>query len=569
MIIKDVKKEFFSVLRGRILIMCALDVDAICSCKILQYLLETFNLQYTVAPVTFLDDLCRSFEEYRNSSDTVIFINFGNSINIPKVLKPPESLNFYVIDSHRPINVHNFYKNSQVKILINKNEKELNIPQKNKIFLDKDHSNQDDDDDEENLALLTVDASELTNEQLEKRRELREWLIQKQRVMFDYEEFHYFSRPVSLIMYELACQIGKYNNYLLWLGIVGLTYLFKANKITQEAFDEEVERVLRYIARNQVSTNHARGNGWTIRLQDDIALDLYRTRKVYDSLWHTPLTVCRFQLWNDKGLGNLLEFLVECGLPLVQCQTSFETMELQFKSNMFEYFQNACLGDRQFKYNLQELITKEFVMKCDIKVKFSATDVAFGVRALLDIHDRRSTRNERFVRAMQSISDEDLLFRLLKEGIELAHLQSKSKFEQVKFVINNQKVVDDGVFLHLDLQDLSNITQDFARGDSLVSFARFLLEAYVSSKTTRVARRLVRLPLILLCPDFSDQSQTLIVGVPPVAQESKKNFFGKAFEQASANIECEIMADLSETNLIRIHTDYKDALLEQMRHLLE
>lgn len=565
MIIKDIRKEFFESLKGRILIMCALDVDAICACKILQFLLESYNLQYSVAPVASGDNLWKSFEEYRNSVDSIITINFGNLINIPQLLKPAENLNFYVIDSHRPINVYNFYKHSQVKIFINKNEQDLNIPPKSKIFLKNDTGMEEND--EENLALLTADARELSNEQLEKRRELREWLVQKQKLMFDYEEFQFYNRSVSLIMYDLAYYLSKNNNYLLWLGIVGLTYQLKSEKINQEFFEHEAERIIRHISRNQVSSNHARGNAWKIRWQKDLQLELYRKWTIYDSLWHSQLTVCKFQLWNDKGQRNLWEFLVECGLKLEQCKQPYVAMELDYRQGLLGDVQRVCLGDSQYKYNLQDLISRAFVMKCGFKNTFSANDIVLAVRALLESHDPDATITEKFVRAIQSLSYDE--FSLLEQGFEAAQLQLRSMFEQIKTLITTLKIVDSGSFLHVDLQEHANISRNFARGDSLMTFARFLLDAYVSSKTTRLARRAIRLPLILFSPDYSNEEQILIVGIPPIAQESKKNFFGKAFEQAASNIECDIKADLSETNLVRASVNYKNQLLDQLKLLLE
>lgn len=568
-IIRDIRREFFDVLKGRILIMCALDVDAICSCKIIQFLLESFNLQYSVVPVASLDSLCRSFEEYRNSIDTIIAINFGNLINLPKLLKPAENLVFYVFDSHRPINIYNYYKNAQVKIYINKHEEELNVPPMSKIFLKTDDQLEDEEADEAaELELLTADARDLTNEQLERRRELREWILKKQKLLFDYEEFHFYNRSVAVIMYDLAGDLSKNNNYLLWLAIVGLTYQLKSDKIGPRLFEREAERIIRHIARNQVSNNHARGNRWQIRWQKDLQMELYRRWNIYESLSHTPLSVCKFKLWNDHGMKDLREFLVSCGLKLTETKQQYVAMSLDFRKELTSCVEAVCLGELQFKYNLQDLVMRAFVVHTGFKNHFCANDFVLGVRALLECHDPNTKMTEKFVRAIQSLSYDDVEFKLLSDGFLKAQSQLKSMFLQVKYLITNMKVIDAGAFLHIDLHDNGEHSRDFARGDSLMAFARFLLDAYVASKTTRLARRACRLPLVLFSPDYHSEEEILIVGIPPVAQESKKNFFGKAFEQAAANIDCEIKADLSETNLIRTHQSNKNPLFEQLKQLL-
>lgn len=575
MIIKDIRGEFFQALRGRILIMCALDVDAICACKILQFLLESYNLQYSVAPVASVENLLESFEEYRNSVDSIITINFGNLFNLPQLLKPAENLIFYVIDSHRPINVYNFYKNKQVKLFINRNEQDLNIPPKTKIFLKQQSGSNEEMDDAQLANLLEADARELTNEQLEQRRELRDWLVQKQKLMFDYEEFSFYNRSVSLIMYDLAYHLSKNNNYLLWLSIIGLTYQYKSDKIDDQMFEREAEILIRHISRNQVSSNHARGNRWNIRWQTDVQIDLYRNWTLYDSLWNTPLTACKFQLWNDKGQRDLWGFLVECGLKLDECKQKYAAMSLDYRSTLLTAFENICLGDLQYKYNLQDLIGRSFVMKCGgFRRHFSAYDMVLAVRAILESHEPEATMTEKFVRAIQSLSYDEFAPQdgpstLLERSFEAAQLQLKSMFEQVKALITTNKVIDEGSFLHIDLQDYATISRHFARGESLMAFARFLLSAYVYSKSTRLAKRAARLPMILFSPDYHQPEQIIIVGIPPVGQETKRNLFGKAFMQAAEALECELKADLSETNLVRTNINHKNQLLDQLKLLFD
>lgn len=568
MIIKDIRQDFFDKLKGRILLLCSFDVDSICSCKILQFLLNLNNSSHAVAPIGSSEELIKFFEEHKNSVDSVVLLNFGNLINIPQLLKPPDDLVFYVIDSHRPIDVYNYYKNAQVKLYINRRENDLNIPAKSKLFR-KNDDGENIEDDEEDLALLNANPRDLTNEQLEKRGKLREWMIQKQRLLFDYQEFHYFERSISIIMYELACMLSKNNNYLLWLSIVGLCYQLKSYKITRDQFEKEAELVVRHIARNQLSKQQAHGTKWTISWEKDLNLDLYRKWTLSDSILHSPLTVCKFQLYNDKGQRNLLEFLVECGLALVQCKQLYTNMDLEVKAKLLEDISKVCLGEFQFKYNLQELVTRAFILRKPYRIIFSAFDYVMSLRALLESHDRSTSRNAKFAKAMESLSTTDIDLNQISQACETAKEQLKAMFEQVRQVINNQKIIDSGVFFHVDLQDLSAACKYFACGDSLMSFARFLLQAHVSSKSTRAARRAIQTPLIIVSPDYYDPEQIYIGGVPPLALESNKNFFRMAFEQAASNIDCEIEHDITETGLIKTSVNNKHALIEQIRVIME
>lgn len=573
MIIGDIKRQLFDVLKGRILILCALDVDAICACKILQFLLQSFNLQHTVAPVASTDNLSKRFEEYRNSVDSIIMINFGNTFNIISTLKPAENITFYVIDSHRPINIYNFYHNPTVKVLINQQEPDLKIPSKHKIFLPDDPGHCEETSLEIEMALLEADPRTMTTEQLERRQQMRRWSAKKAQLMFNYEEFHFYNRSVSLIMYDLASFLSKGNNYLLWLAIVGLTYQLRSDKITRDMFEYEAEKIVRHISRNQVSSNHARGSKWKIEWQRDLQLDLYRKWNVYESFWHTPLTVCSFQLWNDYGQRDLHEFLVTCGLKLDQCRNEFAAMNLDFRHNMVDDVQSVCLGELRHKYGLEELITRTFVLSSGYRKTFCANDYVLAIRALLESHDPNRKMTEKFVRAVQSVSYDEFIayerVELLEHAFEAAKGQLKSMFQQVKALITNRKVQDAGMFLHADLQEQATISRDFARGDSLISFARFLQSAYVTSRTTKVAKRVVRLPLFLFSPDYYNQDEILIVGVRPQGQATKRDFFAKAFEQIAAALNCEIKSDLSETNLVRTSSNNKNLILEQIKLSME
>lgn len=552
--------------------MCTLDVDAICACKILQFLLESFNLQYSVAPVSSIESLLKSFEEYRSSIDLAITINFGNLINLIKLLKPSKRLKFYVIDSHRPINVYNFYKNEQIKLFINQHHlSTLNIPPRDKIFLRSEGDELEldlDEEEEREQALLTADVINLTTEQLEKRRKLRDWFVTKKNLLFDYEEFQYYSRSVSMIIYELAYHLSKSNNYLLWLGIIGLTYQLKSDKISEQFFEEEAEKVIRHIARNQVSSNHVRGNKWTITWQKELQMHLMRHWTVHDSLWHTPSSVCKFKLWNDKGQKDFYGFLAECGLPLTEVKQPYPAMTHDTRRELIDRIQVVCLGETQYKYNRQDLISRAFIMKCGIKINLSAIDVGLAARAALESFDPESSTTDKFVRAMRCLSFEDEIFSSLNSALEDAKIQMVSMFQQVKSLISEQRIEDQGSFYFIDLQEHGQVSKDFARGSSLVSFTKFLLCAHVSSMTTRLLRRASRQPMILSSPDYHEPEQVLIVGVQPEGQQSKRNFFPKAFEQAAAEIQCDLRFDLSETNLVRCNINSKRQLIDQMKIIL-
>lgn len=554
-----IREDFFDKLSGPILLMCALDIDAICACKILQYILEVNKKQYILVPVSSIETLSKSFQEYSPCIGLVITINFGNLFDLVKLLKPSENLKFFVIDSHRPINVYNIYRNKQIRIFLNKHDRDSKkIPLKDEIFLkdfDGDVELSVDEEEEREQALL---------EHSETRPELRNWIVHKRKLLSDYEEIQYYSRPVSIIIYELATKLSQSNNYVLWFSIIGLTYQLECDKICEESFKEEANKIASHILRNRIY--QAKGNCWTISLQDELKMNLYRQWNIHDSMWHTPSIVCKFKLWSEKGKKDFYNFFAKCGLPLIQVQNQYADMNIDPRKEILD----SLLHQRDAQANSfsEGLITRAFILECGLTTTLSAIDVALAARATLESFDPQATIDDNFVRTIQILSCENQDFSSLDGPFEEAKQQMISMLEHVKAVISENKISDEVSFYHIDLQAFGQTPKGFARGSSLVSFASLLLEAYVSTKPARLHERASRLPMILFSPDYHNPEEVIIVGVEPCDQTTRKNLFPRVFERAASAIHCNLISDFSETRLVRCDEKIKTQFLRSMKTLL-
>jgi hypothetical protein len=73
----------------------------------------------------------------------VILINCGASLDLVDILQPPEDAVFYLIDSLRPIEVHNVYNGVQVKIIVQSSElnaENASVPDFEDIFEENENS---------------------------------------------------------------------------------------------------------------------------------------------------------------------------------------------------------------------------------------------------------------------------------------------------------------------------------------------------------------------------------------------------------------------------------------------
>ncbi|GLE06921.1 hypothetical protein PINS_up016663 [Pythium insidiosum] len=105
-----------------ILVLVALDVDALCACEILTGLFKADFLSYTLLPVRGYEDILRIRDTRLRDADgnvkasdlrSIVMINCGAIVNITQLLMLPRDIKCYIFDSHRPIHLANIYDANQ------------------------------------------------------------------------------------------------------------------------------------------------------------------------------------------------------------------------------------------------------------------------------------------------------------------------------------------------------------------------------------------------------------------------------------------------------------------------
>lgn len=109
------------------------DIDSICTCKILQSLLKHKHILYTLAVVRGLEDLKSAYRENCEDVKFFILINCGGTIDIVEELEAEDDVTFFILDSHRPIDLCNIYSNGQVRLL-SSSEEDSGVPDFHDIF---------------------------------------------------------------------------------------------------------------------------------------------------------------------------------------------------------------------------------------------------------------------------------------------------------------------------------------------------------------------------------------------------------------------------------------------------
>lgn len=115
MFIYDLKNDFYNILRGkRILVIVNYDIDAICASKILQTLFRYDHMVYSIVPIMGIAGLKRAYAENKDDVKNVLLINCGGCLDIVELLDPESDVQFFICDSHRPMDVCNVYNDGQV-----------------------------------------------------------------------------------------------------------------------------------------------------------------------------------------------------------------------------------------------------------------------------------------------------------------------------------------------------------------------------------------------------------------------------------------------------------------------
>ncbi|KAG5674134.1 hypothetical protein PVAND_004119 [Polypedilum vanderplanki] len=558
MFVSDLRNEFFNFLSGkRVIIISNIDIDSIAASKILQTLFRNENVIFSITPVIGLKALKRTFDDNKSDCNIFVLINCGGCIDLLDFLAPEEDTIFFLVDSHRPLDLCNIYSDSQVRIL-GDHRNEEDIPAFDQIFRDSDDSEASGDEQEENVEedgglgeddddnpdrdSSSIRRSETHLEKFERRlrrnREKRDWEKTRERVLFDYSQYSYYARSSALVLYELAWQMSKDTLDLLWWSIVGITEQLLLGKIESSTYTLETQKIQSHVSRLSNKINGKSSTAVRVTFENDLYLALYRHWSVKESLNNSIYSACRLKLWTLNGKKKLNELLVEMGLPLAQASQQFTSMDLLMKKDFYQMIERTAE-----KYNMPGIIYGSFTLQYGYRHRFAAADYVYSMIAMIEQIENERTAEYCFIEALESLSrvNKDLI----ESGIDKAKVLLDAIFKQVKTSLESNQIYSAGPFLYFIMQD-ENIL--FSSPYGLTLLAKFMLNAYVAVSKSRRARES---PLIACIPIDITREICLLIGIPPIGDETK-NFFGKAFEQAAVKSNAAIAQDFFDTNIIQI-----------------
>ncbi|KAI0888878.1 CDC45-like protein [Annulohypoxylon maeteangense] len=253
-----------------------------------------------------------------------------------------------------------------------------------------------------------------------------------------------YSDPISSMIYSLVSELGREDNDLLWLSIVGVASMELYGRssaglaVTVRGSDTRPTNGwmgvrgarLRQLLRDEVrrlnppdiNTSSKDDTGvmpTTARSADDRGIKLspeprfllIRHWSLYDSMLHSPYLFSRLRTWSESGIKRLHKLLAKMGISLVECRQSYAHMNMDVKKRLREkLLRYASL------YNLDDMVPSVetdgndragakdgwgFVRSWGYLATLSAQDVAVIIGAMLEVGKRDAITNGNDFQASQ------------------------------------------------------------------------------------------------------------------------------------------------------------------------
>ncbi|TYJ27966.1 hypothetical protein E1A91_A07G225600v1 [Gossypium mustelinum] len=550
------------------------DVDSLCALKIIFHILESDSVRYSCYPVSSFQEIREyAASELSSSSEepvTMLLINWGCHRDLQEDLKLGSAARVFVVDSHRPIHLHNLSdQNDQVVVLYTNDDERLAylaydfevMELANASYClhnseldgeeDEDSESEDDDDDEdEEVEGKARDGSRkrrrLSSEGEEEPPARR--FKKLKREYYRMGTFH--GKPSGCLMYDLSHCLRKNTNELLWLACVSLTDQFVHERLTDERYEAgvmELQQHINSLGNLDAVTSVMLKDGTKVRAPDssriayeeEPRLMLLREWNLFDSMLCSSYIAPKLKTWSDNGMKKLKLLLARMGFALVDCQQKFQYMNHEVKQKMKDQFEQI-LPD----YGLDDFYYKSFLRLHGYTSRVSAADMVYGVTALLEsfVQSDGSCALKQFGVAYDALSLSNL--DKLKSGMQQAIKIQRAILRQGSAAITKSGCIRSGrKFRWVKLED-SVDTKLLGHPQALTKFCYFLMDA-LKEKGAKLK------PLLCACM-LQEPSKVLIVGVcgKPRLGALQGNAFGLAFRNAAEETGAEFFHELFESSWI-------------------
>ncbi|KAL7154255.1 hypothetical protein ABFS83_04G222400 [Erythranthe nasuta] len=549
------------------------DVDSLCALKIIGHVLESDSIRYACYPVSTFKEIHKyAGPNLTSPSDepiTILLINWGCHRNLRRDLQIGPSARVFVLDSHRPIHLHNLSdKNDRVVVLYMKedesnadveydfdvsvvaNESDLNSTDEVEIEDDSDSEDENESDSDGGEGGGGGGSGGRKRRRLSAENESNpDKLFRKLRKKYYYTGT-YHGKSSGCLMYELSHSLRKNKNELLWLACVALTDQYVHERLPDERYNHAVMELEQHINSSgnlDAVTSVTLKDGTKVNVpdasrisyEDEPRLMLLQEWNLFDSMLCSSYIATKLKTWSDNGLKKMQLLLARMGFAREECKQKFQFMSVEIKRRMKEMFEQYLP-----EFGLTNFYYRGFLLLHGYSSKVSAADVVYGVTALLEssVESDGSSSSKHFGAAYDALSLNKL--EKLDIGMRQAIKVQRAVLRQGSTAITKKGSIRSGSkFRWVKLEDSAD-TKLLCYPQALTKFGFFLMDA-LREKGARMK------PLVCVCYT-QEQKKVLIVGVcgKPRLGAVQGNAFGIAFRSAAEETGAEYFHELFESSWI-------------------
>ncbi|XP_076894310.1 uncharacterized protein LOC143546542 [Bidens hawaiensis] len=543
------------------------DVDSLCALKIICHVLESDSVRYACYPVSSFKEIHKYAGSGLSANEdgdpvTILLINWGCHRDLRQILELGPLARVFVVDSHRPIHLHNLSEgNDRVVVLYTRddeNQADLSYDFDVSALAAASDLNSDDEVDEDESDSEEEDESDDGDDGSRNRKRKRgegddetdplKLFRRLKREYYHMGTFH--GKPSGCLMYELSNYLRKNTNDLLWLACVALTDQFVHERLTNERYQAGVMELEQHInssgslgAVNSVTlkdgTIVCAPDASRIAYEDEPRLMLLQEWNLFDSMLCSSYIATKLKTWSDNGTKKLMLLLAQMGFALDECKQKFRFMSMDIKKKMKDEFEHFLPV-----YGLNNLYYRGFLLLHGYSSKISAADVVYGVTALLEssMDSNSLSAPKQFGEAYDALSLRKL--EKLETGMRHAIKIQRAILRQGSTAITRKGSIRSGSkFRWVKLEDSAD-AKLLGYPQALTKFGYFIMDA-LREKGARLK------PLVCVC-HTQDREKVLIVGVcgKPRLGAVQGNAFGIAFRHAAEEIGNEFFHELFESSWI-------------------
>nr|VDC82316.1 unnamed protein product [Brassica rapa] len=544
------------------------DVDSICALKVITHILESDSIQYSCFPVSsFLEihkyagpGLCSSSE----SPVTILLINWGCHRDLRLVLKLGPKARVFVVDSHRPIHLHNLSDGNERVVVLHTDDDERQadlaydfdvLKLANESYQMREESvgvDESEDEDEEEEEEEESDDGDGDSDRPSKRRKMGDDGVKLfKKLKRDYYKMGTFhGKPSGCLLFELSHFLRKNTNELLWLACVSLTDQFVHERLTDERYQAAVMELEQHINSSgniDKVTSVTLKDGTKVRAPDcsrisyeeEPRLMLLREWNLFDSMLCSSYIATKLKTWSDNGIKKLKLLLARMGFALIECQQKFPYMNNEVKRKMKQEFDRFLP-----EYGLNDFYYRSFLRLHGYSSRVSAADVVYGITALLEsfLGSGGSSASQQFGEAYDALSLNNL--DKLRSGMQQAIKVQRAILRQGSAAITKTGCIRSGrKFRWVKVED-SIDAKYLGYPQALTKFCYFLMDA-LREKGARMK------PMLCACAS-QELGKILVVGVcgKPRLGAVRGNAFGNAFRKAAQESRADYFHELFESSWI-------------------